>query len=170
MSKKKKKKKFKSSYCYEYPVVSDKDLDYMLSGVDKTIDRSYKSLLKEIEDYQLAITAADVKAKKKQSEIDEIQRKKLKKDVGVIAYHFRKEQVKSRKKVLEEMEARKTFDRIELAFKNIVPIVKSIVKLIAALVTSIVTSILGFKTAMGYINPTTLNRLNTIKCMASAIT
>lgn len=170
MSKKKKKKKFKSSYCYEYPVVSDKDLDYMLSGVDKTIDRSYKSLLKEIEDYQLAITVADVEAKKKQSEIDEIQRKKLKKDVGVIAYHFRKEQVKSRKKVLEEMEARKTFDRIELAFKNIVPIVKSIVKLIAALVTSIVTSILGFKTAMGYINPTTLNRLNTIKCMASAIT
>ena len=166
MSKKKKKKKSKSSYYYEYPVVSDKDLDYMLSGVDKTIDRSYKSLLKEIEDYQLAITVADVKAKKKQSEIDENQRRKLKKEVGVIPYYFKKEQVKARKKVLEQMEARKTFDRIELAFKNIVPIVKSIAKLIAA----IVTSILGFKTAMGYINPTTLNRLNTIKCMASAIT
>lgn len=159
MSKKKKKKKSKSSYYYEHPVVSDKDLAYMLSGVDKTIDKSYKSLLDEIKQYQLDIKVSDVEAEEKQ-------RKKLKKELGVIPYYFRKEQVKSRKKVLEEMEARKTFDRIELAFKNIVPIVKAIAKLVAALVTSI----LGFKTAMGYINPTTLNRLNTIKCMASAIT
>ena len=63
------------------------------------------------------------------------------------------------------MEAKKTFDRIELAFKNIVPVIIEIAKLVAALVTSI----LGFKTAMGYINPTTLNRLKIIKSMASAI-
>lgn len=158
MSKKKKKKKSKSSYYYD-PVVSDKDLTYMLSGVDKTIDKSYKSLLDEIKQYQLDIKVSDVEAEEKQ-------RKRLKKELGVIPYYCRKEQVESRKKVLQEMEARKTFDRIELAFKNIVPIVIVIAKLVAALVTSI----LGLKTSMGYINPTTLNRLNTIKGMASAIT
>lgn len=162
MSKKKKKKNSKSSYYYEYPVVSDKDLDYMLSGVDKTTDKSYKSLLDEIETYQLAIDVSDTKAKIK---ADKEQRKKLKKEVGVIPYYFRKEQVKARKKVLQEMEAKKTFDRIELAFKNIVKNVIEIAKLVVALVTSI----LSLKTSMGYINPTTLNRLNVIKCMASAI-
>lgn len=160
MSKKKKKKK-KSSY-YDSPVISDSDLRYMLSGVDKTIDKSYNSLLDEIKKYQLDIKVSDIEAKKK---ADKEQRKELKKEVGVIPYYFRKEQVKARKKVLQEMEARKTFDRIELAFKNIVPIVIVIAKLVAALVTSI----LGLKTSMGYINPTTLNRLNVIKGMASAI-
>lgn len=160
MSKKKKKKK-KSSY-YDRPVISDSDLRYMLSGVDKTIDKSYNSLLDEIKNYQLDIKVSDIEAKKK---ADKEQRKELKKEVGVIPYYFRKEQVKARKKVLQEMEARKTFDRIELAFKNIVPIVIVIAKLVAALVTSI----LGLKTSMGYINPTTLNRLNVIKGMASAI-
>lgn len=160
MSKKKKKKK-KSSY-YDRPVISDSELRYMLSGVDKTIDKSYKSLLDEIKTYQLDIAVSDIEAKKT---ADKEQREKLKKEVGVIPYYFRKEQVKARKKVLQEMEARKTFDRIELAFKNIVPIVIVIAKLVAALVTSI----LGLKTAMGYINPTTLNRLNVIKGMASAI-
>lgn len=156
MSKKKKKKK-KSSY-YDRPVISDSDLRYMLSGVDKTIDKSYNSLLDEIKKYQLDIKVSDIEAEKKQ-------RERLKKEVGVIPYYFRKEQVKARKKVLQEMEARKTFDRIELAFKNIVPIVIVIAKLVAALVTSI----LGLKTSMGYINPTTLNRLNAIKGMASVI-
>ena len=159
MSKKKKKKKSRSNYYYcEHPVVSDKDLKYMLSGVDKTIDKSYNSLLDEIKKYQLDIKVSDVEAEKKQ-------RKRLKKELGVIPYYCRKEQVEARKKVLEEMEAKKTFDRIELAFKNIVPVIIEIAKLVAALVTSI----LGFKTAMGYINPTTLNRLKIIKSMASAI-
>ena len=159
MSKKKKKKKSRSNYYYcEHPVVSDNDLKYMLSGVDKTIDKSYNSLLDEIRKYQLDIKISDVEAEKRQ-------RKRLKKDLGVIPYYCRKEQVEARKKVLAEMEAKKTFDRIELAFKNIVPIVIVIAKLVAALVTSI----LGLKTSMGYINPTTLNRLNIIKGMASAI-
>ena len=159
MSKKKKKKKSRSNYYYcEHPVVSDKDLKYMLSGVDKTIDKSYNSLLDEIKKYQLDIKVSDIEAEKKQ-------RKQLKKELGVIPYYCRKEQVEARKKVLEEMEAKKTFDRIELAFKNIVPVVVIIAKLVAALVTSI----LGLKTSMGYINPTTLNRLNIIKSMASAI-
>lgn len=159
MSKKKKKKKSRSNYYYcEHPVVSDKDLKYMLSGVDKTIDKSYNSLLDEIKKYQLDIKVSDIEAEKKQ-------RKRLKKELGVIPYHCRKEQVEARKKVLQEMEAKKTFDRIELAFKNIVPIVIVIAKLVAALVTSI----LGLKTSMGYINPTTLNHLNVIKGMASAI-
>lgn len=159
MSKKKKKKKSRSNYYYcEHPVVSDKDLKYMLSGVDKTIDKSYNSLLDEIRRYQLDIKLSDVEAEKKQ-------RKRLKKELGVIPYYCRKEQVEARKKVLEEMEAKKTFDRIELAFKNIVPVVVIIAKLVAALITSI----LGLKTSMGYINPTTLNRLNIIKSMASAI-
>lgn len=159
MSKKKKKKKSRSNYYYcEHPVVSDKDLKYMLSGVDKTIDNSYNSLLDEIRKYQLDIKLSDVEAEKKQ-------RKRLKKELGVIPYYCRKEQVEARKKVLEEMEAKKTFDRIELAFKNIVPVVVIIAKLVAALITSI----LGLKTSMGYINPTTLNRLNIIKSMASAI-
>lgn len=157
MSKKKKKKK-KSSY----PVISDSELRYMLSGVDKTIDKSYKSLLDELKDYQVAIVGTDNEAKKK---ADEEQREMLKKKVGVISYYFRKEQVEARKKVLQEMEARKTFDRIELAFKNIVPIVIGIAKLVVALVTSI----LGLKVSMGYINPTTLKRLNVIKGIASAI-
>lgn len=156
MSKKKKKKK-KSSY-YDRPVISDSDLRYMLSGVDKTIDKSYNSLLDEIKKYQLDIKVSDIEAEKKQ-------RERLKKELGVIPYYCRKEQVEARKKVLQEMEAKKTFDRIELAFKNIVPIVIVIAKLVAALVTSI----LGFKTSMGYINPTTLNHLNVIKGMASAI-
>ena len=159
MSKKKKKKKSRSNYYYcEHPVVSDKDLKYMLSGVDKTIDKSYNSLLDEIKKYQLDIKVSDIEAEKKQ-------RERLKKELGVIPYYCRKEQVEARKKVLQEMEAKKTFDRIELAFKNIVPIVIVIAKLVAALVTSI----LGFKTSMGYINPTTLNHLNVIKGMASAI-
>ena len=159
MSKKKKKKKSRSNYYYcEHPVVSDKDLKYMLSGVDKTIDKSYNSLLDEIKKYQLDIKVSDIEAEKKQ-------RKRLKKELGVIPYYCRKEQVEARKKVLQEMEAKKTFDRIELAFKNIVPIVIVIAKLVAALVTSI----LGLKTSMGYINPTTLNHLNVIKGMASAI-
>ena len=159
MSKKKKKKKSRSNYYYcEHPVVSDKDLKYMLSGVDKTIDKSYNGLLDEIRRYQLDIKLSDVEAEKKQ-------RKRLKKELGVIPYYCRKEQVEARKKVLEEMEAKKTFDRIELAFKNIVPVVVIIAKLVAALITSI----LGLKTSMGYINPTTLNRLNIIKSMASAI-
>lgn len=159
MSKKKKKKKSRSNYYYcEHPVVSDKDLKYMLSGVDKTIDKSYNSLLDEIRRYQLDIKLSDVEAEKKQ-------RKRLKKELGVIPYYCRKEQVEARKRVLEEMEAKKTFDRIELAFKNIVPVVVIIAKLVAALITSI----LGLKTSMGYINPTTLNRLNIIKSMASAI-
>lgn len=159
MSKKKKKKKSRSNYYYcEHPVVSDKDLKYMLSGVDKTIDKSYNSLLDEIRKYQLDIKLSDVEAEKKQ-------RKRLKKELGVIPYYCRKEQVEARKKVLEEMEAKKTFDRIELAFKNIVPVVVIIAKLVAALITSI----LGLKTSMGYINPATLNRLNIIKSMASAI-
>lgn len=159
MSKKKKKKKSRSNYYYcEHPVVSDKDLKYMLSGADKTIDKSYNSLLDEIRKYQLDIKLSDVEAEKKQ-------RKRLKKELGVIPYYCRKEQVEARKKVLEEMEAKKTFDRIELAFKNIVPVVVIIAKLVAALITSI----LGLKTSMGYINPTTLNRLNIIKSMASAI-
>lgn len=163
MSKKKKKNKSRSNYYYcEHPVVSDKDLKYMLSGVDKTIDKSYNSLLDEIKTYRLNIKVSDIEAKKK---ADKEQREMLKKKVGVIPYYFRKEQVEARKKVLQEMEARKTFDRIELAFKNIVPIVIVIAKLVAALVTSI----LGLKTSMGYINPTTLNRLNVIKGMASAI-
>ena len=157
MSKKKKKKK-KSSY----PVISDSELRYMLSGVDKTVDKSYKSLLDELKDYQVAIVGTDNEAKKK---ADEEQREMLKKKVGVISYYFRKEQVEARKKVLQEMEARKTFDRIELAFKNIVPIVIGIAKLVVALVTSI----LGLKVSMGYINPTTLKRLNVIKGIASAI-
>ena len=159
MSKKKKKKKYRGNYYYcEHPVVSDNDLKYMLSGVDKTIDKSYNSLLDEIRKYQLDIKISDVEAEKRQ-------RKRLKKDLGVIPYYCRKEQVEARKKVLAEMEAKKTFDRIELAFKNIVPVVIVIAKLVAALVTSI----LGLKTSMGYINPTTLNRLNIIKGMASAI-
>lgn len=159
MSKKKKKKKSRGNYYYcEHPVVSDKDLKYMLSGVDKTIDKSYNSLLDEIRKYQLDIKISDVEAEKRQ-------RKRLKKDLGVIPYYCRKEQVEARKKVLAEMEAKKTFDRIELAFKNIVPVVIVIAKLVAALVTSI----LGLKTSMGYINPTTLNRLSIIKGMASAI-
>ena len=159
MSKKKKKKKSRGNYYYcEHPVVSDNDLKYMLSGVDKTIDKSYNSLLDEIRKYQLDIKISDVEAEKRQ-------RKRLKKDLGVIPYYCRKEQVEARKKVLAEMEAKKTFDRIELAFKNIVPVVIVIAKLVAALVTSI----LGLKTSMGYINPTTLNRLNIIKGMASAI-
>ena len=155
MSKKKKKKS-------SYPVISDSDLRYMLSGVDKTIDKSYKSLLDELKDYQFDIAVSDIDAKKK---ADEEQRKILKEKVGVIPYYFRKKQVEARKKVLQEMEARKTFDRIELAFKNIVPIVIGIAKLVVVLVTSI----LGLKVSMGYINPTTLKRLNVIKGMASAI-
>ena len=86
MSKKKKKKKSRSNYYYcEHPVVSDKDLKYMLSGVDKTIDKSYNSLLDEIRRYQLDIKLSDVEAEKKQ-------RKQLKKELGVIPYYCRKEQ------------------------------------------------------------------------------
>lgn len=167
MSKKKKKKK-KSSY-YDSSVISDSELRYMLSGVDKTTDKSYNSLLDEIKTYQLDIKVADADAEKKRVEAEKELRKKLKKKHGVISYYCRKEQVEAcieaRKKVLQEMEAKKTFDRIELAFKNIVKNVIEIAKLVVALVTSI----LSLKTSMGYINPTTLNRLNVIKCMASAI-
>ena len=112
MSKKKKKKKY--DYYYYNPVVSDSDMKYMLSGVDKTIDNSYKSLLNEIKSYQLDIEKFDKAAEEKQ------RNRQIKKDIGIIPYYCKKDQVKARRKVLEEMEARKTFDRIELAFKNII--------------------------------------------------
>lgn len=157
MSKKKKKKKY--DYYYYNPVVSDSDMKYMLSGVDKTIDNSYKSLLNEIKSYQLDIEKFDKAAEEKQ------RNRQIKKDIGIIPYYCKKDQVKARRKVLEEMEARKTFDRIELAFKNIIPVVIIIAKLVAALITSI----LGFKTSLGYINPVTLGRMTAIKNMASTI-
>lgn len=157
MSKKKKKKKY--DYYYYNPVVSDSDMKYMLSGVDKTIDNSYKSLLNEIKSYQLDIEKFDKAAEEKQ------RNRQIKKDIGIIPYYCKKDQVKARRKVLEEMEARKTFDRIELAFKNIIPVVIIIAKLVAALITSI----LGFKTSLGYINPATLSRMTAIKNMASTI-
>ena len=84
MSKSKKHKKKKKSIS-------------LLKEVDKTMDKTYDSLIEEIQDMQLQLNLSDQKALKKQ-------KKKLRQDMGVIPYYTSKERVKGRQELIKKME------------------------------------------------------------------
>lgn len=143
MNKKKKKKKVKSTF---------------LTAVDNTLERTHGDLVSEIQRLQTKLALSDAEIKKNE-------RKRLKKELGVIPYYTCKDQVEARRKLIREMEQTSLLERVEASFRQIVPIVIMIARLIASLIVGIL-SIDGVKK---HISTDTLNKMNTVYKVAMSI-
>ena len=142
MSKKKKKKKQKS--------IS------ILNEVDKTMGKTYDNIIQEIEDMQLQLYIADQKARKKA-------KKKMRKDPNY--FKNSEERMKARREVIETMEGKNFFDRIEKVLKDIAPIVV----LISRLVASLILSILSLDVVKMNIKPETLGKMKNVYQLAVSV-
>jgi len=131
----------------------------LLSEIDTTMNGTYDSLIEEIQEFQLKLNIADAKAMEKQ------RKKLIRQDMGVIPYYVSKDKVKAREKVLKQMEATNFLGRIEETLHKLVPCVVLIARLVAALIIAI----LSVEPIKKVINPTTLNRLDTVYKVAMAI-
>lgn len=130
----------------------------LLKSIDKSIDKTYTSLIEEIEDYQRRLNKSD-------KSIIKNQKKKLRKEMGVIPYYTCKERVKVREKMIKDMEKTKLLERVEKSFDNLIPIVSIIARLIAVLIVSI----LSIEPIRCLIKPKTLDRMTTVYKVAMSI-
>lgn len=128
----------------------------MLQEIDKQLDSTYDGMLEEIESMQYEIAMADQEARKKV-------KKKLKNKSGY--YNMSDERAQARRKVIKSMEGSNLLDRIEQAFKDIVPIII----LISRLVASLILAILSLDRIKVSISPQTLAKLNRVYKMAVSI-
>lgn len=145
MSKSKKHKKKKKSIS-------------LLKEVDKTMDKTYDSLIEEIQDMQLQLNLSDQKALKKQ-------KKKLRQDMGVIPYYTSKERVKARQELIKKMEQTSLLERVEKSLKDLIPVVVVLARLIAALILSI----LSVEPIRKFISPATLSKMDNVYKVAMSI-
>ena len=90
-------------------------------------------------------------------------KKKLKNKSGY--YNMSDERAQARRKVIKSMEGSNLLDRIEQAFKDIVPIII----LISRLVASLILAILSLDRIKVSISPQTLAKLNRVYKMAVSI-
>lgn len=143
MSNKKKKHKQKKSIS-------------LLNEMDRSISKTYDSLIDEIEDLQIQLNIADQKAMKKA-------KKKMKKDPNY--FKTSKERFEARKKVLAEMEQSSFLDKAENLLKDLAPIIVVIARLIATLIVSI----LSLDCVKTHINENTLSKMNRVYKIAMSI-
>lgn len=128
----------------------------ILHEVDKTLDASCKSIIEEIQDYQMEIYLADQKARKKE-------RKRMMKD----PYYFNnnQERIRQRKKVVKKMEETDFFSRMEKAMKEITPIIIVISRLVA----SLILTILSLDIVKTRIDKNTLGKMKSVYELARSI-
>ena len=130
----------------------------ILKEVDKTMEKTYDTLIEEIQDMQLKLNLSDQKAMKKQ-------KKKLRQEMGVIPYYTSKDRVNARLEIIKQMEQTSLLDRVELTLKNLVPVVICIARLIAALILSI----LSVEPIRKFINPNMLGKMDKVYKVAMSI-
>jgi hypothetical protein len=144
MSKKKKKKPSKSIM--------------LLNELDKSLETTRDSLVKEIEETQRRLAESDARALKKQ-------RKKLRKEMGVIPYYVSRDRVKAREEAIKRMESTKMLDRVEMTLKQLGPIVVIVARLIATLILSI----FSIEPIRRIVRPETIKRMDSIYKIAMSI-
>jgi len=144
MSKKKKKKPSKSIM--------------LLNELDKSLETAHESLVKEIEETQRRLAESDARALKKQ-------RKKLRKEMGVIPYYVSRDRVKAREEAIKRMESTKMLDRVEMTLKQLGPIVVIVARLIATLILSI----FSIEPIRRIVSPETVKRMDSIYKIAMSI-
>ena len=127
----------------------------ILYRIDNSLDSKYESLLKEIEVMKADIARADKKGKNQA-------KKKLKKQNDFYQFSY---EIKKRKEVVEKMERKNLFDKIEEAIQGIRPICILIARLVAALIIAILSIDLIKK----YISPKTLGRLTSLYNLAMQV-
>ena len=140
---KKKKKKSNTNFIY---------------SVNKTLESKHEDILKEIQSLQSELTLSDAKLKKKE-------KKRLRKELGVIPYYTCKKQVKKRKEIIRKMEETSLLERIEVSFKQIIPVVI----MIARLVASLIVGILSIDCVKKSIKPQTLAKMDSVYKFAMSI-
>jgi hypothetical protein len=141
MSKKKKGKKKSISILHE---------------VDKNLNGTYDDIMKEIEEMQMRLAAADAKARKQA-------KKKGKKHPEYYNYEtLRKE---ARRELINEMEGNDFLTRITGVLSDIAPIVV----IIARLVASLILAILSLSSVKVNIKPDTLTKMNMVYQKAMSI-
>ena len=128
----------------------------ILNEVDKTMGKTYDNIIQEIEDMQLQLYIADQKARKKA-------KKKMRKDPNYCKNS--EERMKARREVIETMEGKNFFDRIEKVLKDIAPIVV----LISRLVASLILSILSLDVVKMNIKPETLGKMKNVYQLAVSV-
>lgn len=143
MNKKKKKKKVKSTF---------------ITAMDNTLERTHEDLVSEIQRLQSELALSDAEIRKKE-------KKRLRKELGVIPYYTCKKQVEARRKLIKEMEQTSLLERVEASFHQIIPVVIMIARLIASLILGIL-SIDGVKK---HISTDTLNKMNSVYRVAMSI-
>ena len=143
MNKKKKKKKVKSTF---------------ITAMDNTLERTHEDLVSEIQRLQSELALSDAEIRKKE-------KKRLRKELGVIQYYTCKKQVEARRKLIKEMEQTSLLERVEASFHQIIPVVIMIARLIASLILGIL-SIDGVKK---HISTDTLNKMNSVYRVAMSI-
>lgn len=141
MAKKKKKRKKSISILHE---------------VDKTLNGTYDDLMEEIQEMQMQLNAAEMKARKKA-------KKKGKKNPAYYDYNqLRKE---ARENVVRQMEGDNFLERIFKTLEDIAPVIV----VIARLVASLILAILSFTAVKVNIKPETLQKMNVVYKKAMAI-
>ena len=129
----------------------------ILNEVDKSLNGTYDSLIKEIEDMQLRLNYADQKARKKAKKLAK------KKNSGYYDYEtLRKE---ARMEVVGIMESNNFIDRAMKVLNDIAPIIVVIGRLIA----SLILAILSLDVVKINIKPETLNGMNAVYKKAMAL-
>ena len=118
--------------------------------------KTYDNIIQEIEDMQLQLYIADQKARKKA-------KKKMRKDPNY--FKNSEERMKARREIIETMEGKNFFDRIEKVLKDIAPIVV----LISRLVASLILSILSLDVVKMNIKPETLGKMKNVYQLAVSV-
>lgn len=127
----------------------------ILYRIDNSLDKKYENVLKEIEVMKAEIEKADRKGKK-------LAKKKLKKNNDFYQLSY---EIKKRKEVVENMERKNLFDKIEAAIKGIRPICVLIARLVAALIVAI----LSLDAIKKYISPKTVKKLSSLYNLAMQV-
>ncbi len=141
MSKKKNKKKNNGS---------------LLTHIDNTLDKTYNSIIEEVQDLQYQLNMADQKARKKA-------KKKIKENPNYFDTSI--ERLEARKEVVKKIEGDNLLDRIQSLFKDMVPIVLVISRLIA----SLILAILSLDIVKTHINPNTLLKMQKIYQLTTSV-
>lgn len=132
-----------------------KDEVPILYRIDNSLDKKYENVLKEIEVMKAEIDKADRKGKK-------LAKKKLKKNNDFYQFSY---EIKKRKEVVEKMERKNLFDKIEEAIQGIRPICVLIARLVAALIVAI----LSIDVIKKYISPKTVKKLSSLYNLAMQV-
>lgn len=124
----------------------------ILYRIDNSLDLKYESLLKEIEVMQDKIRKADKKGKKKA-------KNKLKKSNDFYQFSY---EIKKRREVIEDLERKNLFDKIEEAIQSVRPICILIARMVAALIVAL----LSLDAIKRHISPKTMSRMSSIYNLA----